>query len=125
MPVLTDPQRLELLKLLDTEPQMSQRDLARAMGISLGKANYCLNALMEKGLVKLERFRRNTDKRQYAYLLTPAGMEEKTRITLSFLRRKVAEYEVLEKEIEQLRGELENRRIRSSAALSDVHAENR
>jgi EPS-associated MarR family transcriptional regulator len=123
MPVLTDPQRLGLLKLLHAEPQMSQRDLARAMGISLGKANYCLNALIEKGLVKLERFRRNPDKRQYAYLLTPAGVEEKTRITLTFLRRKVTEYEALEKEIEQLRGELESRRIRSKA-LSDTQAEN-
>ncbi len=114
MPVLTDPQRFELLKLLHAEPQMSQRDLAKAMGISLGKANYCLNALTEKGLVKLERFRRNPDKRQYAYLLTPAGVEEKTRITLAFLRRKVAEYEALENEIEQLRDELKHRRIQSS-----------
>ena len=123
MPVLTDPQRFELLKLLHAEPQMSQRDLARAMGISLGKANYCLNALIEKGLVKLERFRRNPDKRQYAYLLTPAGLEEKTRITMSFLRRKVAEYEALEKEIEQLRGELENRPIQS-AVRSERQTEN-
>ena len=113
MPVLTDPQRLELLKLLQDQPQMSQRDLARAMGVSLGKANYCLKALMEKGLVKLGNFRRNPDKREYAYLLTPAGLEEKTRITMSFLRRKLAEYEALEKEIEQLRGELKNRRIQS------------
>ena len=123
MPVLTDPQRFELLKLLHAEPQMSQRDLAKAMGISLGKANYCLNALTEKGLVKLERFRRNPDKRQYAYLLTPAGVEEKTRITLAFLRRKVAEYEALEKEIEQLRDELKNRRIQSGV-LSEWEAEN-
>jgi len=113
MPLLTDPQRLELLKLLQDQPQMSQRDLAQAMGVSLGKANYCLKALMEKGLVKLGNFRRNPDKREYAYLLTPAGLEEKTRITMSFLRRKVAEYEALEKEIEQLRGELKNRRIQS------------
>src|ERR1035437_10228823 len=113
MPVLTDPQRLELLKLLHEQPQMSQRDLAQAMGVSLGKANYCLKALMEKGLVKLENFRRNADKREYAYLLTPAGLEEKTRITLAFLKHKVAEYEALEKEIEQLRGELKNRRIQS------------
>src|SRR5450830_1379619 len=113
MPVLTDPQRLELLKLRQDEPQMSQRDLAQAMGVSLGKANYCLKALMEKGLVKLGNFRRNPDKRQYAYLLTAAGLKEKTRITLSFLRRKVAEYEALEKEIEQLRGELKNRRSRT------------
>ena len=113
MPVLTDPQRLELLKLLHEQPQMSQRDLAQAMGVSLGKANYCLKALMEKGLVKLGNFRRNPDKQEYAYLLTPAGLEEKTRITLAFLKRKVAEYEALEKEIEQLRGELKNRRIQS------------
>lgn len=118
MPGLTDPQRLELLKLLQDQPQMSQRDLAQAMGVSLGKANYCLKALMEKGLVKLERFRASPDKRQYAYLLTPAGLREKTRITLEFLRNKVSEYEALEKEIEQLRGDLENRRI-ASAALSE------
>jgi EPS-associated MarR family transcriptional regulator len=115
MPGLTDTQRLALLKLLQEQPQMSQRDLAQAMGVSLGKANYCLNALMQKGLVKLERFRANPDKRRYAYLLTPAGVREKTRITMAFLRRKVAEYEALEKEIEQLRDDLENRRIQSAA----------
>ena len=106
MPVLTDPQRLEILKLLQTKPQMSQRDLAQALGVSLGKANYCVKALMDKGLVKLGNFRSNPDKRQYAYLLTPAGLEEKSRITLAFLRRKVAEYEALQREIEQLRGDL-------------------
>ena len=115
MPGLTDPQRLELLKLLQDQPQMSQRDLAQAMGVSLGKANYCLKALMEKGLVKLDRFRASPDKRQYAYLLTPAGLREKTRITMTFLRNKVSEYEALEKEIEQLRGDLENRRARSGS----------
>ena len=121
MPGLTDPQRLELLKLLQDQPQMSQRDLAQAMGVSLGKANYCLKALMDKGLVKLERFRANPRKRYYAYLLTPAGLKEKTRITMEFLRYKVAEYEALKKEIEQLRGDLENRRIQS-AALSERQA---
>jgi EPS-associated MarR family transcriptional regulator len=115
MPVLTDPQRLEILKLLQTEPQMSQRDLARVMGVSLGKANYCLKALMDKGLVKLENFRSNPDKRQYAYLLTPAGLEEKSRITLAFLRRKVAEYEALQREIEQLRGDLKTAPIQTGA----------
>ena len=114
MPVLTDPQRLQLLKLLQEQPQLSQRDLAQAMGASLGKANYCLKALMDKGLVKFGNFRKNPDKRQYAYLLTPAGLEEKSRITMDFLRRKVAEYEALEKEIEQLRGDLKNRRIPSA-----------
>ena len=115
MPVLTDPQRLEILKLLQAQPQMSQRDLAQAMGVSLGKANYCLKALMDKGLVKLENFRNNPDKRQYAYLLTPAGIEERTRITLAFLRRKVVEYEALEREIEQLRGDLNTGRLRPEA----------
>ncbi|MBE0621241.1 MAG: MarR family EPS-associated transcriptional regulator [Burkholderiales bacterium] len=123
MPGLTDPQRLELLKLLQEQPQMSQRDLAQAMGVSLGKANYCLNALMEKGLVKLERFRTNPDKRNYAYLLTPAGLKEKTRITMEFLRYKVAEYEALEKEIAQLRGDLENGGIQS-AGLSEQQSGN-
>ena len=121
MPVLTDPQRLQLLKLLQDQPQLSQRDLARAMGVSLGKANYCLNALIEKGWVKFGNFRKNPDKRQYAYLLTAAGIEEKTRITMAFLRRKVVEYEALEKEIDALRGDLENRRTRSSGP-SDEHA---
>ena len=123
MPVLTDPQRLELLKQLHAVPQMSQRDLAKALGVSLGKANYCLNALMAKGLVKLEKFRANPDKRHYAYLLTPAGLEEKTRITLAFLRRKVAEYEALEEEIEQLRGDLNSGRIQTGM-LNPGQAEN-
>ena len=102
---------------------MSQRDLAQAMGVSLGKANYCLKALMEKGLVKFGNFRKNPDKREYAYLLTPAGLEEKTRITMAFLRRQVAAYEALEKEIEQLRGDLKYRRIQS-AALPERQTEN-
>ena len=115
MPVLTDTQRLQLLKLLQDQPQMSQRDLAQAMGVSLGKANYCLKALMDRGLVKFGNFRKNPDKRQYAYLLTPAGLEEKTRITMAFLRRKVAEFEALEKEISELRGDLKSRRTQSGA----------
>ena len=115
MTVLTDLQRLEILKLLQAKPQMSQRALAVAMGVSLGKANYCLKALMDKGLVKLENFRNNPDKRQYAYLLTPAGIEERTRITLAFLRRKVVEFETLEREIEQLRGDLNTGRLRPEA----------
>ena len=69
MPVLTDPQRLQLLKLLQDQPQLSQRDLAQAMGVSLGKANYCLKALMDKGLVKFGNFRKNPDKSQYAYAI--------------------------------------------------------
>ena len=125
MPVLSDAQRLELLKLLQTKPQLSQRELARAMGVSLGKANYCLNALMERGLVKLENFRRNPDRRYYAYLLTPAGVEEKTRITLTFLRRKVAEYEALEGEIAQLRNELTNELTNAPARSHEMSEDSR
>ncbi len=99
--------------------------MAQAMGVSLGKANYCLKALMEKGLVKLENFRNNPDKRHYAYLLTAAGLEEKTRITMAFLRRKVAEYETLEKEIEQLRGELPKRSLRPEVSGEQVFGEDR
>lgn len=124
MPVPTDPQRLKLLKLLQEKPQMSQRDLARALGVSLGKANYCLRALTKKGLVKLENFRQNPDKRQYAYLLTAAGLEEKTRITMAFLKSKISEFELLEMEIEQLRGELKNRRLRPDV-MSEEKADNR
>jgi len=82
---------------------MSQRDLARALSISLGKANYCLQALIEKGLVKANNFRRSNNKVAYAYLLTPRGIEEKAKVTAQFLMRKIAEYEALEKEIQQLR----------------------
>ena len=108
MHAVPDPLRLELLKLLKVKPHMSQRELAKAMGVSLGKANYCLRALMQKGFVKLENFRRNPDKRQDAYLLTKTGMEEKTHITMAFLRRKLGEHEALQKEIENLRSDLNN-----------------
>lgn len=103
----------KLLKTLQANPDLSQRELARVMGISLGKANYCLRALIEKGWVKAANFRKSTNKAAYAYLLTPHGIEEKTRATAHFLRRKVAEYEALEKEIEQLRDEVKKGRIQA------------
>ena len=99
----------QLLKILQTHPHMSQRELAKKMGVSLGKANYCMRALIEKGLVKLENFQQAENKRKYAYLLTPAGIEEKTRITLAFLRRKEAEYETIKREIAALKGELDHK----------------
>src|SRR5512143_2832953 len=100
--------RLQVLKLLQADPTLSQRQLAVEMGVSLGKANYCLRALVEKGLVKLGSFSKNPNKRQYAYLLTPAGLEEKTRIALAFLKHKEAEFETIRREIEILRNELES-----------------
>ena len=99
--------RLQVLKLLQANPSLSQRQLAAEMGVSLGKANYCLRALVEKGLVKLGNFSKNPNKGKYAYILTPAGLEEKTRITLGFLKRKEAEFEAIKSEIEVLKGDLE------------------
>jgi len=75
------------------------------MGMSLGKANYCLNALIDKGLIKVRNFRNSQNKLAYAYLLTPKGIAAKTRLTAGFLKRKIAEYEALRVEIEQLRKE--------------------
>lgn len=100
--------RLQVLRHLQANPSLSQRQLAGKMGVSLGKANYCLRALVEKGLVKLGNFRKNQNKRQYAYLLTPAGLEEKTRITQAFLKRKEAEFDVIQREIDALKSELES-----------------
>lgn len=97
---------LRLLRLLEARPELSQRDLARELGTSLGKVNYCLNALIDKGLVKVRNFRNNRNKLSYAYLLTPRGLESKAAITVHFLRRKVAEYESLKAEIALLRREV-------------------
>ena len=95
-----------LLRLLETRPELSQRDLARELGTSLGKINYCMNALIDKGWVKVRNFRDSQNKLAYAYLLTPRGIERKATITVQFLRRKLAEYETLKIEIEQLQREV-------------------
>ena len=93
----------QLLQAIKANPNASQRQLAKEVGISLGKANYCLKSLIEKGWVKAGNFKRSKNKLGYLYLLTPEGVEEKAKLTQSFLERKVAEYEQLENEIEQLR----------------------
>lgn len=105
-PASPEAWRLQVLKLLQADPTLSQRQLAERLGVSLGKANYCLRALVEKGLVKLGNFGRNPNKRKYAYILTPAGLEEKTRITMRFLARKQAEFEAIRREIETLEADL-------------------
>ena len=112
--MLSEDLRYKLLKLLAEEPQISQRDLAGRLGISVGKTNYCLSALVDKGLVKINNFRRANNKLAYAYLLTPGGIEEKARVTVSFLQRKMREYAELQEEIEALRQET----LVSSASLS-------
>lgn len=103
-----DPHHYKLLKLIEANPAIQQREMAKAMGVSLGKANYCLKALIEKGLVKMDNFRRSDNKLAYSYLLTPSGLEEKARLTVSFLKRKLDEYEAIRNEIEELRREAES-----------------
>lgn len=98
--------RYQLLKLLQERSQIGQRALAQEMGISLGKVNYCLRALIDRGFVKATNFAANPNKRQYAYLLTPQGIDEKTRVTARFLQRKLAEFEAIRHEIERLKEEV-------------------
>lgn len=103
--MLPEEVRYKLLKVLGPNPQLSQRELARELGISLGKINYCLRALMDKGWIKAANFKNSRNKIAYMYLLTPRGLEEKARLTTRFLQIKMREYEALRIEIEQIRTE--------------------
>lgn len=103
---MSEERQLAALRLLETNPELTQRELAEALGVSLGAANYCLKALVEKGWLKLENFQNNPNKLGYLYLLTPMGIAAKTALTARFLKRKLAEYEALEAEIEQLKSEV-------------------
>lgn len=96
-----------MLRLLEANPEMSQRDLADAVGVSTGSAHYLISALVERGFVKMGNFRASDDKRRYAYILTPKGIAEKGAITGKFLARKLEEYEALKREIEELKDELD------------------
>jgi EPS-associated MarR family transcriptional regulator len=100
-----DSVQLELMRLLDKNAELSQREVASKLGVSLGKANYVLRALIEKGFVKAENYRNSTNKLAYFYLLTPSGIAAKAELTKNFLERKMREYEALRLEIEQLRVE--------------------
>jgi EPS-associated MarR family transcriptional regulator len=102
-----DATHLKVLRLLDSTPNINQRKLAESLGMSLGKTNFCLNALLDKGLIKMENFRTSTRKLNYAYLLTPNGIAAKAVLTKRFLKRKIEEYEALKAEIEQLKQEVE------------------
>ena len=104
---LSEERQLQALRLLESNPKMTQRELAKALGVSLGATNYCLKALVEKGWLKLENFQRNPNKLGYLYLLTPMGIAAKAQLTTRFLRRKLIEYETLRAEIEALQSDLE------------------
>jgi EPS-associated MarR family transcriptional regulator len=94
--------RFQILRLLHENPELTQRELGERLGVSLGAVNYCLKALIERGLVKASNFSKSSNKLGYAYVLTPAGMAEKTMLTGRFLARKKAEYEALRAEIDAL-----------------------
>lgn len=102
----TQETHLKVLRYIDDHPEVTQRELARTLGVSLGKTNYCLKALIDKGFIKARNFHNSNNKRAYLYKLTPSGIEAKARISVMFLRRKMDEYERLKKEIDQLRHEV-------------------
>jgi EPS-associated MarR family transcriptional regulator len=101
---------LKVMRLLQENPDLTQRELAEQLGVSVGSVNYCLKALMEKGLVKMKNFIHSKNKFGYVYVLTPTGIAERAELTSKFLARKVAEYETLKHEIEALRAEVDGKK---------------
>lgn len=97
----------KLLKLVHEDPHLTQREIAKQMGISLGKANYCIKSLIDKGFIKAKNFYTSDNKGAYMYILTPRGWDEKARVTYRFLQRKIDEYEEIQAEIERLKSETE------------------
>jgi EPS-associated MarR family transcriptional regulator len=114
-----DALRLAILRALERDPSMSQRQLSRSLGLSVGKTHYLLHALLDKGWVKTRNFRRSDNKLAYAYLLTPTGLRHKLALTRRFLVRKEQEFEMLRDTIDQLRAELYPLATTPSAASSD------
>ena len=99
--------RYKLLKILSSEPNLSQREMARRMGISLGKTNYVLCELAEKGIIKIKRFKSAPQKIPYTYMLTPRGLEQKAKITTRFLKRKLSEYEAIKSQLKEIATDLQ------------------
>ena len=93
----------EILRKIQKKPSSNQREMAQELGFSLGKLNYCLKALQEMGLIKIKNFKKNPEKGNYLYILTPQGIQEKTVLTMNFMKRKLKEYDELKAEIEQLK----------------------
>lgn len=106
--------RFRVLRVLRENPNMSHRDIARAIGVSAGGVNYCVNALIQKGMIKVNNFKDSDNKLRYAYVLTPQGIAEKTRLTGRFLQRKLAEYEALQAEIAAVMQDVEKSKGSSS-----------
>ena len=96
-----DKSTLSILRKISQEPKASQRKMATTLGYSIGKLNYCLKALQKKGLIKIKNFKKNPNKLNYIYVLTPKGLIEKTKLTVNFMKRKMTEYEELKKELKK------------------------
>ena len=92
---------LDILRKLQKKPQLSQRELAKELGFSLGKLNYCLKELQKKGLIKIQNFKKNPNKLNYLYVITPKGISEKTKLTINFMKRKMVEYDELKSELKK------------------------
>ena len=105
--MMSDEVRYSLLRLLEADPTISQRDVARQLGMSLGKVNFCVQALIGKGMIKATNFKNSRRKAAYMYFLTPRGIEEKAQVTARFLQQKIREYEELRSAIEQIREEVQ------------------
>jgi len=116
-----DPTVLGVMRLLAAGPQLSQRKVASSLGVSLGKAHYCLRALIAKGFVKAENYRKSRNKLGYLYLLTPSGVAAKAELTRHFLARKVSEYEALRLQIEGLERESEGVVVNSAPDAAESH----
>ena len=101
--------KYQLLKSIEQNANLTQRQLSKELGISLGKVNYCLKSLIQKGFVKINNFKNSNHKLQYSYLLTPTGIEEKTKLTIEFLKVKTKEYEVLKEEVERIKNAKTNK----------------
>lgn len=121
--MIDDHLRLRLLRLLSDDPDLSQRELAGRLGMSLGRTNYCLRALIDKGWIKVKNFAHSRHKFSYAYVLTPAGLRGKARVTVAFLRQRQAEYSALEKEIAELRREVAAQRGAATLPITDNHTQ--
>ena len=104
---MNEESHYHVFKILEDNPNISQRELAEILGVSLGKANYCIRGMIDKGLIKANNFKNSDNKRAYFYKLTPRGIEAKAKMSVRFLARKIAEYEALRLEIEELKARLD------------------
>ncbi len=98
--MIDNQDHFEILRKINRKPEATQRELANELGFSLGKLNYCLKELQKKGLIKIQNFKKNPNKLNYLYVITPKGISEKTKLTINFMKRKMVEYDELKKEIE-------------------------